>query len=86
MREGDIFPEEFPRFLGLRPDLREELLSSHGDLFTPEAWRRVQAALREGVILEILPYEESKRLTRPYGGPCGSNGCTNDDKKRTDRP
>ena len=67
VREGDVFPEEFPRFLGLRPDLREELLTLHGDLFTPEPWRRVQTALREGIILEVLPYDESKRLTRPYG-------------------
>jgi isocitrate dehydrogenase kinase/phosphatase len=67
VREGDVFPKEFPRFLGLRPDLREELLTLHGDLFTPEPWRRVQTALREGIILEVLPYDESKRLTRPYG-------------------
>jgi len=67
VREADVFPEEFPRFLGLRPDLREELLTLHGDLFTPEPWRRVQTALREGIILEVLPYDESKRLTRPYG-------------------
>ena len=67
VRESDVFPEEFPRFLGLRPDLREELLTFHGDLFTPEPWRRVQTALREGIILEVLPYDESKRLTRPYG-------------------
>lgn len=72
VREGDIFPEEFPRFLGLRPTLRDELLTFHGVLFTPEAWRRMQTALREGVILEILPYDESRRLTPPYDRRRGS--------------
>jgi isocitrate dehydrogenase kinase/phosphatase len=80
VRENDVFPEEFPRFLGLRPHLREELLTSYGDLFTPDAWRRVQTALREGTILEVLPYDESKRLRCPYDVPCGSNGRTKDDE------
>jgi isocitrate dehydrogenase kinase/phosphatase len=63
VRENDVFPEEFPRFLGLRPDLREVLFDFHGDLFAPQSWQRFQTALRAGAILEVFPYHASKRLT-----------------------
>jgi isocitrate dehydrogenase kinase/phosphatase len=62
VHENDIFPEEFPRFLGLRPELLETLTDYHGDLFQAGAWRRVQTALRAGNILDIFPYGASKRL------------------------
>ena len=60
--ENDVFPEEFPRFLGLRPDLHEALLTSHGDLFAPQVWQRLQTALRAGAILEVFPYHADRRL------------------------
>jgi isocitrate dehydrogenase kinase/phosphatase len=62
VHENDIFPEEFPPFLGFRPDLLETLLGCHGDLFQAAAWRRVQTALRAGNILDIFPYSAEKRL------------------------
>jgi isocitrate dehydrogenase kinase/phosphatase len=62
VHENDIFPEEFPRLLGFRPDLLETLIDYHGDLFQAVAWRRVQAALRAGNILDIFPYGADKRL------------------------
>jgi isocitrate dehydrogenase kinase/phosphatase len=62
VRENDIFPEEFPRFLGFRPDLLQTLIEYHGDLFQAVAWRRVQSALRDGNILDIFPYGANKRL------------------------
>jgi isocitrate dehydrogenase kinase/phosphatase len=62
VHENDIFPEEFPRFLNLRPDLLETLLDYHGDLFQAVAWRRVQTALSAGNILDIFPYRADKRL------------------------
>ena len=60
--ENDIFPEEFPRFLGFRGDLLKTLLADHGDLFEAAGWRRVQSALRAGNILDIFPYRAEKRL------------------------
>ena len=62
VHENDIFPEEFPRFLGFRADLLKTLLAYHGDLFEAAAWRRVQSALRAGNILDIFPYRAEKRL------------------------
>jgi isocitrate dehydrogenase kinase/phosphatase len=78
VHENDIFPEEFPRFLGLRPDLLETLIAHHGDLFEAVTWRRLQTALRAGNILEICPYGARARLghhllnSRNFaGGPKG---------------
>jgi isocitrate dehydrogenase kinase/phosphatase len=62
IRENDIFPEEFPCFLGFQPDLLKTLIEYHGDLFQAVAWRSVQTALRAGNILEIFPYSVDKRL------------------------
>ena len=62
VHENDIFPEEFPRFLGFRPDLLKTLINYHGDLFEAVAWRRIQTALRAGNILDIFPYGADKRL------------------------
>jgi isocitrate dehydrogenase kinase/phosphatase len=62
IEDNDIFPEEFPRFLGLRPDLLETLIAYHRDLFEAVTWRRLQTALRAGHILEICPYGLGARL------------------------
>lgn len=62
VREGDIFPEEFLRFLSFPEPARAALLERHGDLFRPEFWRGVQEQLRVGDLPEILPYAEERRL------------------------
>ena len=62
VHENDIFPEEFPHFLGFRSNLLETLVDYHGDLFQAVAWRRMQTALRAGNILDIFPYGADKRL------------------------
>jgi isocitrate dehydrogenase kinase/phosphatase len=62
VRENDIFPEEFPRFLGLPEPARAALLEQHGDLFQPDFWRGVQQRLRDGEIPEVFPYSPERRL------------------------
>jgi len=62
VREADIFPEEFPRFLSFPERARAALMERHGDLFRPEYWRSVQEELRAGHLPEILPYAEERRL------------------------
>ena len=59
---NDIFPEELPRFLGLRPELRAVFDKHHGDLFDTEFWRGVQSRLDSGEVIEILPYRRSRSL------------------------
>ena len=68
-RRDDVFPELFPRFLGLSPPLREALCEAHGEIFDPAWWRGVQARLRAGEYLDVMPYPESARLRG--AGDCG---------------
>jgi isocitrate dehydrogenase kinase/phosphatase len=67
VRENDVFPEEFPRFLAMPEAARAELLKQHGDLFSAQFWRDVQARLRAGEMPEIFPYPPERRLTGTTG-------------------
>jgi isocitrate dehydrogenase kinase/phosphatase len=60
--EGDVFPEELSRFLGLAGRLRELFLQEHGDLFGVELWRRLQERHRAGEVVEFYPYRDDRRL------------------------
>jgi isocitrate dehydrogenase kinase/phosphatase len=60
--ENDIFPEEFPYFLGLKRELKALFVEEHSDLFGVDFWHQVQARINAGVIIDIFPYEQSRRL------------------------
>lgn len=60
--EGDVFPEELGRFLGLEGRRRELFLQEHGDLFGVEFWRRLQERHRAGEVVEFYPYRDERRL------------------------
>lgn len=62
VRENDIFPEEFPRFLAFPEHARDALIKRHGDLFGPDFWRQTQKKLRDGELPEIFPYARERRL------------------------
>ena len=62
VRDNDIFPEEFPNFLGLPEAARTALFEKHGDLFQADYWREVQRKLKAGEILEVFPYGTERRL------------------------
>lgn len=64
VRENDIFPEEFPSFLGLPEPARAALFEQHGDLFRADFWRDVQGKLRAGELPEVFPYGPERRLPR----------------------
>jgi isocitrate dehydrogenase kinase/phosphatase len=63
--ENDIFPEEFPAFLGLDQCLSDAFCAAHSDLFDAAWWRGMQARLASGEVMDIFPYPPSKRLARP---------------------
>jgi isocitrate dehydrogenase kinase/phosphatase len=65
VNDGDVFPEEFPNFLGLRGDLRAVFSAEHGDLFGVEFWRDSQARLKAGTLVHIFPYTRQNRLHLP---------------------
>lgn len=62
VRENDIFPEEFERFLGLPEALHHVFMQHHADLFDPHFWQQHQARLNAGEVIHIFPYGRSKRL------------------------
>jgi isocitrate dehydrogenase kinase/phosphatase len=62
VRDNDIFPEEFPKFLGLPEPACGAFEARHGDLFDPAFWRGIQEKLRAGKIPELFPYDVSRRL------------------------
>jgi len=58
----DVFPEEFPRFLGMPGPLRRLLQQEHGELFTAAWWRAMQAQVDSGKVVEFVPYSAEHRL------------------------
>lgn len=58
----DVFPEEFPRFVGLPADLREIFETHHRDLYDAASWLAMQRRIADGEIVDIFPYEASRRL------------------------
>ena len=68
----DVFPEQFPRFLGMDEDLRAALLKAHGDVFDVRWWQNLQAAIRAGQIVDVPPYSEQVRLkAQVFGAATG---------------
>lgn len=60
--ENDVFPEQFPRFLGLAPHLLRALMEAHGEIFDVRWWREVQERLHSGGYADIPPYYDDLRL------------------------
>ncbi len=60
--DHDVFPEQFPQFLGLSADDRAALLVTHSEIFTASWWRSLQDRFRAGDPPEIAPYPDGLRL------------------------
>jgi len=58
--ENDVFPETFINFLGFDPHLKQVFLSAHREILTADWWRSIQERLREGDLLEVLPYHKHR--------------------------
>jgi len=54
--DNDVFPETFMRFLAFGDDERAAVLRVHAEILTAKFWRDLQQRLREGEVLEVLPY------------------------------
>ena len=66
--ERDVFPEEFLTFMGLRGAAREAFLESNRDLLGVRFWLDTQREVRSGVLLDVYPYPEARRLSRSGSG------------------
>jgi isocitrate dehydrogenase kinase/phosphatase len=58
--DNDVFPETFINFLGFDPHLKAVFLSAHREVLTADWWRGIQERLREGDLLEVLPYHKHR--------------------------
>jgi len=58
--DNDVFPETFINFLGFDPHLKDVFLSAHSEILTADWWRGIQERLREGDLLEVLPYHKHR--------------------------
>lgn len=54
--ENDIFPGEFMKFLSMDEELRSFFLETHGDLLTPEYWRKIKSMHEAGEVSPVVPY------------------------------
>lgn len=62
--DNDVFPEQFPRFLGVPAVLRDALLQRHPEIFDARWWLDLQASLRDGAWNDVPPYPSTARLSR----------------------
>jgi isocitrate dehydrogenase kinase/phosphatase len=65
--DNDVFPETFLNFLGFSDEQRAALLRVHGEILTASFWRGVQQRLRDGEVMEVLPYHPHR--VRVAGSP-----------------
>jgi isocitrate dehydrogenase kinase/phosphatase len=59
---NDVFPEQFPQFLGLTDAQRDALIQTHGDIFDVRWWWSLQEALQQDSACEVNPYPDGARL------------------------
>ena len=71
--DNDVFPEQFPRFLGMSPEQRAALLQVHGEIFDVTWWQQLQARTRSGGFDDVAPYPKALRL--PAHQRCASLGA-----------
>jgi isocitrate dehydrogenase kinase/phosphatase len=71
VRDGDVFPEELERFLGIDDRLHRVFRRHHGELFEVDFWRSMQERNREGEVIDFFPYAESKSVGSAASGHVG---------------
>ena len=62
VRPNDVFPAQFPQFLGLAPPLRDALVKRYPHLFDPAWWNRLRECFLAGETLDVPPYPAAARL------------------------
>jgi isocitrate dehydrogenase kinase/phosphatase len=60
----DFFLDEIDTFVGIPNPLRGIFNSVHKDLFTIEFWHNIKKKVSEGEIIDIIPYDRTKRFRR----------------------
>jgi isocitrate dehydrogenase kinase/phosphatase len=74
IRQNDVFPEQFERFLVSDPQLREMFYEHHRDLLDPAFWAGTQDRVRDGVLEDVFPYPEEIRFPRERASAAPRSG------------
>lgn len=61
----DVFPEEFPPFLFADAAQRRLFASLHGELYDADYWKMLQAAIRDGKVIDVFPYRRKGPQDHP---------------------
>ncbi len=62
--ECDVLVDEWERYLGVPPDLRDCFRQKHADLFRAEYWSEVQQRVADGQLHYVVPYPAERRLLK----------------------
>ncbi|HEY7906819.1 MAG TPA: bifunctional isocitrate dehydrogenase kinase/phosphatase [Wenzhouxiangella sp.] len=62
--QDDVFPEQFPLFMGLGPARLAVLRAHHGELFDADWWVDTQLALADGQLLDVPPFTTEAQLSQ----------------------
>lgn len=60
--EHDVFPEQFPRFLGLDIPQQQTLHDTHGEIFDYTWWAALSTQLQSGAYVDVPPYPQAAKL------------------------
>jgi isocitrate dehydrogenase kinase/phosphatase len=60
--KNDVFPETFGPFLLGHPLVRDIFMRHHAELLDPAFWRGHQERIKAGHMLDVFPYETSRRF------------------------
>ena len=60
VNDNDVFPETFIQFLGFDAHLKQVFLKTHAEILTADWWRGIQQRLKEGDVMEVLPYHRHR--------------------------
>lgn len=66
VQPGDVFPEQFIHFLGLKPHLKKYFLQNHREILKPEFWEDLKSKHHNGWLPSVYPYPESARVPRNH--------------------
>ena len=62
--DEDFFIDEIDRYSGIPRPLKGIFKASHGDLYTLHFWSVLTERLSRGEVLDVIPYDRSKRFHR----------------------
>ena len=64
--DNDVFPEQFPVFFAGHSQAKQRFDQHHSDLYNADFWQKQQAAIKDGVLVDVYSYKDDWRLMHFY--------------------